>query len=223
MHGRRLLNRKTFSYDYPPRRLGNFYEKYLTAQAAKADARPPSEILPYLFLGNKRHAVNRNELKANGITHVLVVADELEAYFPADFTYRQLRVRDTDTEPVGEVFHEACNFIDGVRTSENPSRVLVRYNTRNPEETALKLQHVEICFSALVLCTSSGAHYRTYWQMNSYACAQLSFTLTVVPPPPLHQSQFSLISFCRAVAYFVCMCRFARHAIGKSSFILFPA
>ncbi|KAA8498079.1 Dual specificity protein phosphatase 4 [Porphyridium purpureum] len=84
-----------------------------------------SQILPYLYLGCQRDASDYEQLKALGITHVLVVGSELDTYFGKDkFVYKHLLARDALDEPIENLFSEACEFLEGIRKDEQ-SKVLV--------------------------------------------------------------------------------------------------
>jgi len=88
---------------------------------------PPSEILPYLYIGCQRDATDEEKLGQLGITHVLVVGEELREHFADNgnrYTYKKLSVKDAVDEPLDLVFTEACEFLDGVRRQPG-ARVLV--------------------------------------------------------------------------------------------------
>jgi len=52
------------------------------------------KISDRLFLGNLQAAQNFEALKQNNITHILTVADNISPFFPRDFTYKVILVRD---------------------------------------------------------------------------------------------------------------------------------
>eukprot|EP00184_Porphyridium_aerugineum_P008639 CAMPEP_0184692768 /NCGR_PEP_ID=MMETSP0313-20130426/1100_1 /TAXON_ID=2792 /ORGANISM="Porphyridium aerugineum, Strain SAG 1380-2" /LENGTH=638 /DNA_ID=CAMNT_0027150617 /DNA_START=499 /DNA_END=2415 /DNA_ORIENTATION=- len=104
------------------------YKKFVEKQAKalwKAKGCPPSQILPYLFIGCQRDATDLDELKRLGITHILIVGSELHPHFPNHgFVYKKLHIRDVVDEPIQESFAEACAFLDQVRKNES-CRVLI--------------------------------------------------------------------------------------------------
>lgn len=56
------------------------------------------QILPHLYLSNRYGAWNLKLLIEKNITHVLIVGEELSAYFPSHFIYEQLFFRDDGSE-----------------------------------------------------------------------------------------------------------------------------
>jgi len=111
-------------------RLGRSIYKRIVLKELKSELsntmQPPSEILPYLFVGCQRDATNRANMESLGITHVLVVGEELREHFATDssLTYKKLNMRDSVDEPLDQFFGEACEFLDGVRRQPG-ARVLV--------------------------------------------------------------------------------------------------
>ena len=58
---------------------------------------PVTLILDYLYLGSAWNAGNLEELRSNGVTHILNVTREIDNYFPASFVYKNIRVYDEET------------------------------------------------------------------------------------------------------------------------------
>ena len=76
-----------------------------------------SEILPYLFLGNRYDAGNKEVLSSKGITRILNCAVEISNTHPDAFEYLHLQFED-DTEQALE-FSEAHAFIlSGIHSQE---------------------------------------------------------------------------------------------------------
>ena len=106
------------------RRLGAFFERFLSAHFHRAQC-PPSQILPFLYVGNDRDAANWSFLQQARITHVLMVGFELKAHFPGAFRYHQLRVLDSVEERLDAVFPQIFQFIDQSRSDDAHATVLV--------------------------------------------------------------------------------------------------
>jgi hypothetical protein len=71
------------------RRVQALLEAMCAARMARED-RVPCLIEAGLFLGSVGAALNKQQLQALGITHVLTVARSLQPAFPADFTYKKI-------------------------------------------------------------------------------------------------------------------------------------
>eukprot|EP01095_Lingulamoeba_sp_RSL-Kostka_P016148 TRINITY_DN7764_c0_g1_i1.p1 TRINITY_DN7764_c0_g1~~TRINITY_DN7764_c0_g1_i1.p1 ORF type:complete len:207 (-),score=37.53 TRINITY_DN7764_c0_g1_i1:67-687(-) len=70
------------------------------------------QINDYMYLGNKNDAENIIALKHNNITHILNVANNVPNYFPTDFKYKNLNVRDFGKDKgISRVFGEALMFM----------------------------------------------------------------------------------------------------------------
>lgn len=73
----------------------------------------PDEILPRLYLGNGKDAQNKEKLDEFGFTHIINVADDVENYYPNDFTYLNLNVGDFGTDAgITRVFPQAMEFLE---------------------------------------------------------------------------------------------------------------
>lgn len=73
----------------------SFIDKEMLVILGQMD--PASRILDYLYLGSEWNASNLDELRQNGITHVLNVTREIDNFFPALFTYKNVREYDEET------------------------------------------------------------------------------------------------------------------------------
>lgn len=58
----------------------------------------PSAILPHLMLGSAQNASNWAQLKALGVTHILIVGKELARHYPQHFHYLHFHLVDTVEE-----------------------------------------------------------------------------------------------------------------------------
>ncbi|CAB4063737.1 SSH [Lepeophtheirus salmonis] len=90
--------------DYKP-----FIDKEILVILGQMD--PASKILDYVYLGSEWNASNLDELKANGITHILNVTREIDNFFPAVFEYRNIRVYDEESTDLLKFFDETYRFI----------------------------------------------------------------------------------------------------------------
>uniref|UniRef100_A0A8C6YSG1 protein-serine/threonine phosphatase n=1 Tax=Nothoprocta perdicaria TaxID=30464 RepID=A0A8C6YSG1_NOTPE len=83
----------------------------------------PSRIFPHLYLGSEWNAANLEELQQNQVTHILNVAREIDNFFPALFTYMNVRVYDEDTAQLLPHWNDTFHFLSDVRARRG--RVLV--------------------------------------------------------------------------------------------------
>eukprot|EP00250_Pteridium_aquilinum_P002072 c12280_g1_i1 orf=534-1079(-) len=75
----------------------------------------PCEIQEGLFLGSIGAAYNKDGLLNLKITHILSVANMVEAMYPSDFKYKQIEVCDSADVDLGEHFDECFTFINEAR------------------------------------------------------------------------------------------------------------
>lgn len=82
-------------------------------------------VYPNLYLGDLENASNLDWLTKKGITHIVNAAEEIRNYFPQNFTYLTLGLKDIPTEHnLQRVLPHAYHFI--LTALENPkNRVLV--------------------------------------------------------------------------------------------------
>lgn len=88
----------------------------------------PGKVLPYLMVGSARNAGSRKLIESLGVSHVLVVGEELKMYFPNDerLDYKQLFVKDLESENMEQEFKSVCEWLDGVREkSGQGAKVLI--------------------------------------------------------------------------------------------------
>ncbi|XP_053548336.1 protein phosphatase Slingshot homolog 3 [Bombina bombina] len=83
----------------------------------------PSEIFPYLYLGSEWNASNLEELQKNKVSHILNVTREIDNFFPAIFTYLNIRVPDEESTNLLQHWKETHRFICSAR--RQGTRVLV--------------------------------------------------------------------------------------------------
>lgn len=72
-----------------------------------------SEIIPNkLYLGNNEAAKNKDLLKKNNITAILICGYFLSEFFPDDFTYKTLEFEDNEYEIITYSLVKGIDFID---------------------------------------------------------------------------------------------------------------
>jgi len=81
-----------------------------------------NKILPGLFIGNFRDAKDEEQIKANGITHILAAHDDAKPYLKS-IKYKCVDVADNPTANLSEHFKECITFIHEAR--KNNGSVLV--------------------------------------------------------------------------------------------------
>jgi len=72
----------------------------------------PVEILNGLYLGSIGAAYNKDFLLTTGITHILCVADEIDASFPNEFVYKFIKINDASNVNIECYFDECYEFIE---------------------------------------------------------------------------------------------------------------
>ena len=71
----------------------------------------PTEIFPFLYIGNEENSANKKNLQKLGITHILNVAHQCDCFFLEDFKYMHCKLMDTDTQNIIDEFECCINFI----------------------------------------------------------------------------------------------------------------
>jgi len=117
------------------------------------DRSQPLEVMPALFIGNLRASQNREFLDAHGVTHVLIVANDIAPEFPKRYKYKIINVDDSTEDDLAQHFEKCCRFIDKARKSgavlvhchagisRSPSIAIayIMYKQQNSFEAALAL------------------------------------------------------------------------------------
>ena len=89
---------------------------------AKQDNQP-AEVVEGLYQGSIGAALNKDNLKKLGITHVLTCADKIKPSFPDEFTYKCIPALDTPVQNILKFFEEANEFIESALSADG--KVLV--------------------------------------------------------------------------------------------------
>lgn len=77
----------------------------------------PSQIFDYLYLGSEWNAANFEELQKNNVGYILNVTREIDNFFPASFTYMNIRVYDVEATDLLSHWADTYNFINNARKS----------------------------------------------------------------------------------------------------------
>ena len=72
---------------------------------------PASKIFDFLYLGSEWNATNLEELTENQITHILNVTREIDNFYPAVFTYLNIREYDTEETDLLKHWDKTFHFI----------------------------------------------------------------------------------------------------------------
>ena len=100
---------------------------------------PASMILDYLYLGSEWNASNLEELRANGITHILNVTREIDNFYPAVFVYKNIREYDEEATDLLKYLDRTYKFIRMVK--EEGGKVLVHCKMGISRSATVKKRH----------------------------------------------------------------------------------
>jgi hypothetical protein len=71
-----------------------------------------SQIDQHLYLGNRQASKNKALLATLGVTHILIVGEELYCWFPEHFKYLKVQVDDDISEDISRFFDLTYNWIE---------------------------------------------------------------------------------------------------------------
>ncbi|XP_074774664.1 protein phosphatase Slingshot homolog 3 [Athene noctua] len=97
----------------------------------------PSRVFPHLYLGSEWNAANLEELQQNRVTHILNVAREIDNFFPALFTYMNVRVYDEETAQLLPHWNDTFLFLSRVRACGGRALVHCRMGLSRSAATVL--------------------------------------------------------------------------------------
>ncbi|KAM9191135.1 protein phosphatase Slingshot homolog 3 isoform 3-T3 [Mergus octosetaceus] len=97
----------------------------------------PSCIFPHLYLGSEWNAANLEELQQNRITHILNVAREIDNFFPALFTYMNVRVYDEEAAELLPHWNDTFLFLSDVKARGGRALVHCRMGLSRSAATVL--------------------------------------------------------------------------------------
>ncbi|XP_077640563.1 LOW QUALITY PROTEIN: protein phosphatase Slingshot homolog 3 [Lonchura striata] len=97
----------------------------------------PSRVFPHLFLGSEWNAANLEELQQNKVTHILNVSREIDNFFPALFTYMNVRVYDEEAAELLPHWNDTFLFLSRVRAAGGRALVHCRMGLSRSAATVL--------------------------------------------------------------------------------------
>jgi len=77
----------------------------------------PSVIEPYLIIGSKRDAADRDVLRSFSVTHVLNATPDCPCHFHEELTYLRLAIKDCWNQNLPSHFDAAFSFIESAKSS----------------------------------------------------------------------------------------------------------
>lgn len=77
----------------------------------------PSVIEPYLIIGSKRDAANREVLQSLGVTHVLNATPDCPCHYHDELAYLRLAIKDCWNQDLPSHFDAAFKFIEEAKTA----------------------------------------------------------------------------------------------------------
>lgn len=101
--------------DFDIRPFREYIDNEILVTMAQMDK--PSQIFDYLYLGSEWNAANFEELQKNNVGYILNVTREIDNFFPASFTYMNIRVYDVEATDLLPHWADTFNFINDARKS----------------------------------------------------------------------------------------------------------
>ncbi|KAF2895756.1 hypothetical protein ILUMI_10416 [Ignelater luminosus] len=99
----------------------SFIDQEMLTILGQMDA--PTEIFDHVYLGSEWNASNYEELKRNGVRHILNVTREIDNFFPGTFDYLNIRVYDDEKTDLLKYWDNTYKYISKAR--KEGSKVLV--------------------------------------------------------------------------------------------------
>jgi atypical dual specificity phosphatase len=84
-----------------------------------------SQITNRIFISDIASIMNKEELKKNGITHIVSVFNGAKETYPKDFTYKLIHINDDHWVPIKNFFDETTQFIHESLENNEDTKVLV--------------------------------------------------------------------------------------------------
>lgn len=78
---------------------------------AVGQVEPPSQIIDHLYLGSEYNATHKTEMIENKITLVVNVTEEVEDYFPEEFEYFKISLRDVPSSDLKPYFKKTIELM----------------------------------------------------------------------------------------------------------------
>lgn len=99
----------------------SFIDQEMLVILGQMDA--PTEIFDHVYLGSEWNASNYEELRRNGVGHILNVTREIDNFFPGTFDYLNIRVYDDEKTDLLKHWDDTYKYITKVK--DQGSKVLV--------------------------------------------------------------------------------------------------
>ncbi|XP_045475238.1 protein phosphatase Slingshot isoform X2 [Harmonia axyridis] len=99
----------------------SFIDQEMLTILGQMDA--PTEIFEHVYLGSEWNASNFEELRKNGVGHILNVTKEIDNFFPGTFDYLNVRVYDDEKTDLLKHWDDTFKYITKARNAG--SKVLV--------------------------------------------------------------------------------------------------
>ncbi|KAK9889654.1 hypothetical protein WA026_007032 [Henosepilachna vigintioctopunctata] len=99
----------------------SFIDQEMLTILGQMDA--PTEIFDHVYLGSEWNASNFEELRKNGVGHILNVTKEIDNFFPGTFDYLNIRVYDDEKTDLLKHWDDTFKYITKARN--DGSKVLV--------------------------------------------------------------------------------------------------
>jgi protein-tyrosine phosphatase len=84
-----------------------------------------NEIVERIYIGDISSSMNKEEMKKNGITHIVTVINGGTEMFPDDFKYKIIHINDDSWVDIGSHFDEAIDFINHALELSEHNKILI--------------------------------------------------------------------------------------------------
>lgn len=99
-----------------------------------------TEIIPNVFVGDIVVAKNGKKLNELGITHIInCVAQSCQNYFPNDFIYMKIMMKDNPSEDIFCLFYDAIDFIE---EATKQGKILIHCKCGISRSTAICIAYI---------------------------------------------------------------------------------
>ncbi|OXB57414.1 hypothetical protein ASZ78_010129 [Callipepla squamata] len=156
-----------------------------------------SRVFPHIYLGSEWNAANLEELQQNRVTHILNVAREIDNFFPALFTYMNVRVYDEETAQLLPHWNDTFLFLSDIKARGGRALVHCRMGLSRSAATVLAYAMKEFGWS-LERALNYVQRCRPGVQPNPGFMRQLDFYQGILNarPGPLGAARRPRISLC---------------------------
>ena len=124
----------------PGRSIASIKKKPRYGVMDAASKRGITLLTHHIALGGRDDANNMQKLRKFGITHILNVAVQMPLFFPGEFVYLKIPMRDTDETNIQDVMPRATSFLNNVESVKG--RVLVHCISGVSRSTTVVLMYM---------------------------------------------------------------------------------